>query len=218
MLLALALTACTGGATPSNLVDAASQRPDTDSDWLCDETELRAGTDPQSADSDGDRLPDGVEVQYGLDPLDDADPGATGIVFLRATPGSMSELQLHVVVDGAGESFSGELDAWPGLDASWATAEQYFATAVATSAEPPDHVFGFPANGDRIGSVVGETRLGFRLRFVFGRDVAAVCPEVVPFGYAIKRQDGVRFGDRHYTLVVAPDIDTISWCPAETCL
>lgn len=218
LLLAATLSACASADPPAGLSDASSSRADNDSDWLCDETETRAGTDPERIDSDGDRLPDGMEVQYGLDPLDAADPAVGGLVFLGATPGSMTALELHVVVDGAGESFSGELDVWPALDPSWATAERYFTGAIATSAEPPDHVFGFPDNGDRIASVVGETRLGFRLRFAFGQDVAATCPQAVPFGYAIKRQDGVRFGDRRYVLLVAPDTDTITWCAAESCL
>lgn len=191
---------------------------DSDADWLCDATERGAGTDPSLADSDGDRLPDGLELQYGLNALDDGDPGVAQIVFLVAAPGSVGELDLFVVVDGAGEAFSGEMEAWPVLDPTWSNAESYFTNAIAISAEPPDHVFGFPDNGDRIGSVVGETRLGFQLRFAFNADVAGNCAQAVPFTYAVKRQDGARFGDRYYVLVVAPDTDSIAWCPARSCL
>jgi len=216
--LALTLYACGAPDAATDQADAATSRADSDSDWLCDETEGRAGTDPTLVDTDGDRVPDGIEVQYGLDPLDAADPGLSGLVVLSAMPGAMTDFVLYAVVDGDGTSFAGELEAWPSFDPSWATAERYFSGAIATSAEPPDHVFGFPDNGDRIGSVVGETRLGFRLRFRFGQDIAAPCAQAVAFSYAIKRQDGARFGDRRYILIIAPDPADIRWCAAQTCL
>lgn len=214
----LAIHGCTGDEQPIGDSDASSAPNDSDSDWLCNTTEARTRTDPHLVDSDGDRVPDGIEVQYAYNPLDAADPGPTALVLLAATPGGQTEVDLHVVVDGAGESFAGEVDAWPALEAAWPSAERYFAGAVATSAEPPDHVFGFPTNGDQFGSVVGETRLGFRLRFVYGQDTSATCAQVVTFNYAVKRQDGVRFGDRRYLLIVAPDTNDLQWCPPSTCI
>lgn len=198
--------------------DATVTDGDSDGDWLCDSTERGIGTDPLVVDSDGDRLPDGLELHYGLSPLDEAEPGAPQIAVLRAQPGSVTDLELHVVVDGAGEAFSGELAAWQPLDVTWPSADNYFAIAQATSADPPDHVFGFPNNGDRIESVVGQTRLGFRLRFVFTESEPRDCAQAVPFNYAIKRQDGVRFGDRNYILLITPDAEDITWCAARSCL
>jgi hypothetical protein len=215
------LLACGRADTPPPMappLDGSQGVLDTDSDWLCDDTERHIGSDPGLLDTDGDRLPDGIELQYGLSPLDDADPGLSRVVFLEAQPGGQTDLNLHVVVDGAGEAFSGELSAWPALDAVWATAEHYFAGAIATSADPPDHVFGFPDNGDRIGSVVGETRIGFRLRFAFNDNATASCAQAVTFGYALKRQDGARFGDQSYVLITSPDDEAITWCPARSCL
>jgi len=44
---------------------------DTDGDWLSNDEELAAGTDPYDADSDDDGLIDGAEIEAGTDPLDD---------------------------------------------------------------------------------------------------------------------------------------------------
>ncbi len=214
------IVACGQADTPPDTMpfDGSHGLMDSDSDWLCDDTERQIGSDPNLLDSDDDRVPDGIELQYGFNPLDDADPGLSRIVFLEAQPGSQSALDLHVLVDGAGEAFSGELSAWPALDSVWATAEHYFAGAIATSADPPDHVFGFPDNGDRIGSIVGETRVGFRVRFAFNDNATATCAQAVTFSYALKRQDGARFGDQTYVLITTPDAETIAWCPARSCL
>lgn len=219
-LVGLLLVVACSDATPpivEPMNDAAHGALDTDSDWLCDVTETAIDTDPSDPDSDQDRLPDGVELQHGLNPLDAADPSPAQVVFLRAVPGGLTDVNLHVVVDGAGEAFTGELDAWVTLDGTWPSASHYFTTAIATSADPPDHVFGFPDNGDRIDSVVGVTRLGFRLRFAFTDAVARDCAQAVGFHYAIKRQDGARFGERFYLLVITPDTENIVWCPARSC-
>lgn len=203
---------------PDAEADAHIARMDRDHDWMCDSTEGVLGTDSMVADSDGDGIADGVEFQLGLDPKSAVDPPANARLFLTADPGAQSALDVHVVVDGAGESFSGELEGWPALEADWSTADRYFAEAMATSADPADHVHGFPENGDTIQSVTGETRLGFRLRFVYRDAVARDCVQAVPFRYAIKRQDGVRFGERQYLLVIGPSTGAKPWCPATDCI
>jgi hypothetical protein len=205
-------------AVPDAGVDANVPRMDRDHDWLCDSTEGVLGTDPAVADSDGDGIADGVEFQHGLDPKSAMDPATNTRVFLAASPGAQSELSVHVVVDGAGESFSGELEGFPALEADWPNADRYFAEAMATSADPADHVFGFPENGDSIGSVVGETRLGFRLRFLYRDNTSRDCVQAVPFRYAIKRQDGIRFGERLYLLIVEPSAGPKNWCPSTSCI
>lgn len=206
-----------GRSSPIARPDGGSLAYDTDFDWLCDDTELRIGTDPELADSDGDRLPDGLELQYGLGPLDQLSPGLTAIPTLAAEPGGTAEVEVFAVVEGAGEAFSGELQAWPGLDPAWPMADHYFTGAVVSSAEPPDRVYGVSDDGDRIGSVLGQARLGFRVRFAYLEDVPAECAQAVPFSYAVKRQDGTRFGDSYGVLIVAPDADSIAWCRTDTC-
>lgn len=50
--------------------------PDDDNDFLSDEAEGVAGTDPLNRDTDGDGMPDGFEVNNGFDPLvSDCPPG-----------------------------------------------------------------------------------------------------------------------------------------------
>ena len=198
--------------------DGGSSTIDTDHDWLCDFTESFDQSDPTRADTDEDGLPDGIEGQYAFSPIDDQDPGFGRVVYLQATPGARAQLDLHVLVDGAGESFGGELAAWNSIEPSWPSVSQFFTGAIAVSAEPADHVFGFPENGDHIDSIVGETRLGYRLSFAYTEPTAGECAQALAFTYAIKRQDGARFGTSNYLLVITPSTETIPWCPATTCL
>ena len=44
-------------------------KPDSDSDGLRDDEEVRLGTNPNISDTDQDGIPDGVELANGLDPL-----------------------------------------------------------------------------------------------------------------------------------------------------
>jgi hypothetical protein len=47
---------------------------DTDGDWVTDNVEIRAGTDPENPDTDGGGLGDGEEMyNFGTDPLDASD-------------------------------------------------------------------------------------------------------------------------------------------------
>ncbi len=72
-ILCVSFVSCgseTGAGTPPDpIVSLCTDKQDTDNDGVCDEQEIKDGTDPLDSDSDGDGVSDGDEFSLGTDPL-----------------------------------------------------------------------------------------------------------------------------------------------------
>ena len=197
------------------------RRVDTEGDGLCDETEADRGTDPMDPDTDGDGLPDLIEVGYALHPTDPAQPGVDQVAFLMGSPGAVLDFDLRTTVDGLGESHTGSFSDLPSFYDGGPSAADFFVAAFATSAEPPDNVRGVVRDAGRFDSVLGETRLGFSLRFEFGDSAPFACTRAYAFRWALKSDSGEQLGARIYLLVVTAedaDLDRSPWCHPTHCL
>jgi len=115
---------------------------DAEGDGLCDETEADQGTDPLDPDTDGDGLPDLIEVGYALAATDPDQPGVDQVAFLTGSPGAILDFDLRTTVDGVGESHTGSFSPLPSFYDGGPSVADFFVTAFATSADPPDNVRG----------------------------------------------------------------------------
>lgn len=177
---------------------------DADADGLCDVTEQNLGSDPEMADTDGDGFPDVIEYYFGSI-LDTSGPLPADLVFLTASPGARVDREIRVTVDGEGEGHSGAFDALPSPYPD-ASAADFYAGALAVSAQPPDHVRGIEADAQRFGTVQGSTRLSFNLSFQYNGDIEPQpdCSAGYPFVYRVKAEGLGQAAQVYMLLVVAP--------------
>lgn len=214
--LMLLACACGGGssrsaaATPAKRVvghvDGGMVVKDSDSDGLCDSTELDIGTDPNNADSDHDGLPDLVELGNGFDPTNPNSPMADQLAHLEAKPGATLDFPVRATVDGDGQGVTGSFQAVTSIYADGTSAEDYYQGSVAIAVDPVDAVRNIDAPSAHFDSVLGPARLVFSLRFVYS-DVRAnpTCAKSYPFKYNIKSDDGSISADRLSLLIVEPE-------------
>jgi hypothetical protein len=177
---------------------------DRDRDGLCDLTELEAGTDPDRADTDGDGLPDLAEVGNQFDPRQAGSPAEDQRAVLEAVPGVSLSFPVRTTVSGDGQGLTGFFEAVPSAYDPVGSAGDYFVGAEAVSADPGSNVRGFDRESQRFGAVVGETRLGFDLRFSYGEAESAECAQAYPFRYSVKSDRGETVRTRLYLLLVVP--------------
>jgi len=208
-----------GGA--SDVVQIDVVRIDTDGDGLCDDTEARAGTDPERSDSDGDGIADANERGNGFDPLDPDSPGIDRLAFLRETVGASVQILAEVWVEGQGESFTGEIESVGAVAAHGLTAADLGPFVEAVSADPADHAFDLQPKAGRFGAVHGETRLTFLIGFTFTDQQPAGCTRGLPFTFSVKRTDSdAQLGRRRYLLVLhsqEEDAGERQWCTPSKC-
>jgi hypothetical protein len=194
---------------------------DRDHDGLCDSSEQRLGTNPAKLDTDADGFPDVVEVLSVYDPTDPTLPGPDQVGYLVAQPGSTLDLELRGTIDGDGQSATGQFMARSAFDAHGLRASDFFMSGLAVGAEPPDNARGIQAEEERFGSVLGRTRLTFRLHFQFNRPLTLDCAPALPFDYAIKSDVGGYVSIRNYLLVLLPHAAPLKpedYCRPVACL
>jgi hypothetical protein len=222
--LALQLTAA-ACAQPAPDAPAASKdvpvpaptarNDDRDQDGLCDSTEERTRTNPDLLDTDADGFPDAVEVLANYNPTDPSTPGPDQLGYLLGQPGRMLDLELRSTIEGNGQGATGQFMARNAFDAYGLRASDFFVSALAVGAVPPDNVRGMSAGEERFASVLGKTRLTFRLHFEFAGDVMLKCVAALPFVYSIKSDTGGYMGSRDYLLVVLPNDSAVK--PEDFC-
>jgi hypothetical protein len=194
---------------------------DTDQDGLCDRSEDQLRTNPDSIDSDADHIPDVIEVIGGYDPTDPTSPGPDQLGYLEAVSGRLLDLELRGTVDGNGQGATGQFSALNAFDARGLRASDFFVSGLAVSAEPPDHVRGIRASDERFSSVLGRTRLRFRVSFAYESDAKLNCAAGLPFVYAIKNDVGGYNDARNYLLIVTPKqsaLEAADFCRPVACL
>ena len=213
-LVAVVLSACgrsgaaAHGDSAPDLRDAGADAgllaDDRDGDGLCDHTELQFGTDPRSADSDGDGLPDLIELANGFDPVGPQQPASDQVAWLQARGGAAIDFPVRTTVDGEGLGLSGYFESVPSIYSDGSSAQDFYGSTLAVSADPVDAVRSIDSESARFFSVLGHTRLGFSLHFAYTADAPAIdCARAYPFRYGIKSDDGKVVSERLYLLVVS---------------
>jgi hypothetical protein len=201
-----------------SLVDPDADR---DHDGVCDGTERELASDPDRADSDHDGLPDFTEIIAGYNLTDPMIPSPDQVGFLPGVPQAALDLQVRMTVDGSGQGYTGEFQERDALDAHGLTAKDFFEGAVAQGGEPPDNIRGVLVDSERFGSVLGKTRLSFKLRFRVSTEKLADCTIGYPFEYRLKADNDKIATSRDYLLVVAPqtaDGERAKFCVPSSCL
>lgn len=232
MMPVLLLVGACAGADAAPLDDEAGAgggdvaglagREDRDGDGLCDVSEEVAGTDRDAPNTDRDRLPDLFEVAYDFNAANPDIPAADQVGYLDARPGASLDFTVRATVDGDGQGHTGQFRAQTPIYGGTVGADTFFTGSVAVSADPTDNVRGLEADASRFGSVLGSTRLSFRLRFQVPTDIELDedCARAYPFRYELKGDDGESRARRQYLLVVAPDGASGPegpWCPLPAC-
>ena len=236
-LLGLAVScaaACTSGERPGGGLDveppaAGSGRGgvidednlDSDHDGVCNRTERDLASDPNRADSDHDGLPDFTEIIASYNLTDPQIPAPDQVGFLAGVPQAALDLAVRMTVDGSGQGYTGEFRERDALDAHGLTAKDFYEGAVAQGGEPPDNIRGVLLDSERFGSVLGKTRLSFKLRFRVSTDKLADCTIGYPFEYRIKADNEKIVVSRYYLLVVTPetkDGERAKFCVPSSCL
>lgn len=201
----------TGGDTlPDGQVPSGN---DTDSDGLCDDTELRHGTSITDPDTDDDGFPDLVEVSFDSDPLAPASPDRDHVYYLREVPTSTVQAVAEVVLRGRGNTFLGAIQPLDAYDRDELLATDFLTGVEAVLASPMDHVTAI--EGDRFSRVNGNTRLVWNANFAFGGHEARRCIRAFPFAFEIKRDEDSAFVQSDQDLlVIQPDaeLDIVEWC------
>ncbi|MGD8861394.1 MAG: hypothetical protein PVI30_15400 [Myxococcales bacterium] len=204
------------GLRPS--LDASLPRLDVDGDGLCFDTEMELGTNPERADTDADDLPDLTELGAGFDPISPGSPAADQVGFLVARAGASLEFPAHATISGDGAQVSGFFEPADGFGPQdGRSAADFFAGAVAESADPVDNVRSIDRESGRFDAVSGETWLGFRLRFEYRADGPVSCARAYPFRYLLKDDRGNLLGGRRYLLVVTPPGPEPDYCVPTEC-
>ena len=230
LLFALQLTAAAAchATTASDVADAAvpytTPKPsDRDHDGLCDDSEEELGTNPDKLDSDDDGWPDATEAIVDTDPLDPNSPSRDQVGSISPDPGTL-DFSAAITAFGDGEGVTGQFLARNGLDRKNRRAIDYFRGMVATSAEPPDNVRGEHADAGHFDSIVGATRLTFRLQFAIMSAQNLPCAAALPFDLALKSDAGGLIGTQRYVLVVTskqprgPTLAATDVCLPASCL
>jgi hypothetical protein len=222
LLGAFAVAGCPSSSGPdqdSGMSDPDGSDPfaDTDSDGLCDITEMTRGTDPTLPDTDADGFPDHVEAAYGFDPLLPASPDREIVVVLREDRASTVIVPARFSVRGRGEDFTGAFESLGGTDALGVDATSFWDWSTALFASPPDNVAVIEPEAERFLGVVGMTELFFETSLSFGSNRELFCTRAHSFRYNLKRSDGVFLsGATRHLLVILPPGETVAtgvWCP-----
>jgi hypothetical protein len=177
---------------------------DTDHDGLCDISEGMIGTDPTSLDTDHDGFPDVVEAIAEYVATDPSSPGVDQVVYLLAQAGQRVQAEITTTIVGNGAGATGQFNARNAYDRNGLWARDFFVGAVAVEALPPDNARGIVAQDERFTSVLGRTRLTFRLTFAFDTQLQPDCAAALPFDYEVKGDVGAYLASRKFMLVVTP--------------
>ncbi|HKU44447.1 MAG TPA: hypothetical protein VJR89_40080 [Polyangiales bacterium] len=194
---------------------------DRDHDGVCDGTERELGSDADRADSDHDGLPDFTEIVAGFNLTDPTIPSPDQVGFLAGVPQAALDMRVRMTLEGSGQGYTGEFREMDALEAHGLTARDFFEGAVAQGGEPPDNIRGVVVDSERIGSVLGRTRLAFKLRFRVSTDKLPDCAIGFPFEYRLKADNEKVAASRDYVLVVTPeteDGERAKFCVPSSCL
>lgn len=220
---ALAVALSVAGCGHHNSPDAAAHRDtpeilDRDGDGLCDGTELARGLDPESADTDGDGFSDLTELQINADPLMIDSPDRDTLVVLPTERLATTSVAFTYTVRGEGGSYVGGFSARPRPLADETSANDFFLSAVAVAATPPEHAA--LIEGERFVGVVGRTLLSYQVDFEYRDDALIECMRAYPFSYQVKLEDGNIVGYQQRILLVAPrgmEPGNGPWCGVGAC-
>jgi hypothetical protein len=191
--------AVSGDALPSEDPD-----DDRDHDGVCNGTEIALASNPERADTDGDGFPDFTEVMANYVPTNPVVPNPDQVTYLSGSSESTVDFEVRMTVDGAGLGYTGEFRPDASPDPRGISAKDFFLGAEAVGGQPTDNVRGVDAEGERFNSVLGKTRVSFRLHFALGRNKAASCAIGYPFEYRLKDDNGRYSAARSFMLVVTP--------------
>ncbi len=195
---------------------------DTDGDGLCDTREITRGTRVDVADTDGDEVTDYYEFILGTDPRNPASPTVAELVFLSEGAGAGASVAVRRTFTGAGEDFSGSFVALPVSDPEGLSGASFYASSVATSAQPMGNVAFADAEMERFYGVVGRTELGFEVSLAVPPGfLPRGCGRYYPIRYDIKRSDGRFVGaDRRFVVVlpVGGNFADGPWCVPTRCI
>ena len=207
-------------ATDAGVPYTTPKPADRDHDGLCDDTEEQLGTNPDKLDTDGDGWPDATEEIIDTDPQDPNSPSRDQVGYLSPDPGTL-DFSAAITAYGDGDGETGQFLARNGLDRKNRRASDYFLGMVATDAEPPDNVRGEHADAGHFDSIVGATRLTFRLQFAIMSAQSLSCAAALPFDLALKSDAGGLIGTQRYVLVVTgkqPPLVATDFCLPTPCL
>ena len=203
-------------------IDALDPYVDSDDDGLCNSTEFVRGTDPFAVDSDGDGYSDWMEVSFGFNPTLPASPDRTIVATMTEAPEAGAEVRVSVFVRGRGEDYAGAFEGLPARDPELLTAVDFFSSAIALHASPPDHVVSVEPEAQIFRLVRDETELVFEVRFQFGDNLERRCLRAYPWRYTVKRSDGPLVAAERFILVIVPQGETFrsaEWCaPTPPCI
>ena len=222
---ALILAGCSPVAHSSVITDDGAVVPlqvDSDHDGLCDSTEARLGTNPDSADTDGDGFPDGVEFATGFSAKNGALPSASDYVVLQATSGATASDDVLLHVYGNGDDVIGAVDVSEAADAEGWTAATFLQSFKAVQAYPPDSVSNVIGSAARFAGVNGSATLFFQAVFDVATENVSACNRFYSYGLIVKGTNGSRLANSHRALAIVPPMKSVrtltDWCPApSTC-
>ncbi|MCA9581566.1 MAG: hypothetical protein KC416_07205, partial [Myxococcales bacterium] len=188
---------------------------DTDGDGLCDDSEWFYSSDPLEPDTDGDGFTDYLEVALGFSPISGDSPSRDLLVEMPSVPGAEVVASVRVVVEGQGEDYTGFVVDEPSpLAAQGRKASEYVSMAVATVAVPVDNVGKIVPEVQQFQGVVGATELQAEVTFAQGDEPTDECLVVLPFRYAMKRNDGTVVDADSKILLLVPEGFSRSEAPA----
>jgi hypothetical protein len=181
-------------------------RPDRDGDGLCDDTETDVTrTDPDDVDTDGDGFIDGWEYSYGFSPLSSTAPSPDRLLQWSERPGEPFEQVFSLSFRGNGEGVLGTFWESPaGYDGL--RAEELGLRIEALAAVPPSNAPDLLE--DRFVSVIGTTRLSFRITGEWPQRAPLRCKRpysLSPSAYADGR--GLIYLRTFFLVVSASDVE-----------
>ena len=226
VVLGVCVLACDAGAPPlqppgepDGDVPALSDR---DRDGVCDETERVLGSDLDRLDTDNDGLPDLIEAALSFDPVDGEDPNQARLATLSGSVGATLDYPVRATSQGTGNALQGAFMALSSIYSEAETAQDFYVTALAVSAEPPDHVRSIEGSEARFIQVEGETRLSFNLNFAYPHAAPMGCSRAYPFRFVVNSDDGKRLATELRVLLVTAEgagpKDASAYCIPDDCL